>query len=242
MRVSRFYTSASLAADSELTLDADVGHYIARVLRLRVGDPLVLFNGDGSDYSAEITDINRQVVSVLINTQLFLHNESAFHIHLAQGVSKGDRMDFALQKSVELGVSEITPVVTQRCVVNLSQARWEKKHEQWQKIIISACEQSGRNIIPTLNPVVTLAKWLQQPTNAQKIVLSPNASQYMSHISKPINGVRLLIGPEGGLSEQEVYTCEQTGFFLANLGPRVLRTETAALASISILQSLFGDL
>lgn len=242
MRVSRFYTSVHLSTDCEIKLENDVSHYIARVLRLKAGDPIILFNGNGCDYPSEILEVNKQHVIALVNSQLSLHNESPLNIHLAQGVSKGDRMDFALQKSVELGVSEITPVITERCVVKLSKERWQKKHEQWQKIVISACEQSNRNVIPKLNPPVELSTWQRETSDATKVVLSPKSSKYLSHIAKPTKGIRLLIGPEGGLSDQEIYTCEQTGFFAANLGPRILRTETAALTTIAILQSLFGDL
>jgi 16S rRNA (uracil1498-N3)-methyltransferase len=242
MRVSRFYTSSHLSVDNEIQLESEVSHYISRVLRLKVGDPLVLFNGNGCDYPAEILELSKNNVLVLVNSQLNLAHESPLHIHLAQGVSKGDRMDFAIQKAVELGVSEITPVITERCVVKMPKERWQKKHEQWKKIIISACEQSNRNVIPVLNPTVELAAWQKQTTDDTKVVLSPKSRQYLSHMTRPNSGVRLLIGPEGGLSEQEVYTCEQTGFFTANMGPRVLRTETAALTSIAILQSLFGDL
>jgi 16S rRNA (uracil1498-N3)-methyltransferase len=242
MRVSRFYTSNHLSVDNEIQLESEVSHYISRVLRLKTGDPLVLFNGDGCDYPAEILELSKNSVLVLVNSQLNLAHESPLHIHLAQGVSKGDRMDFAIQKAVELGVAEITPVITERCVVKMSKERWLKKHEQWKKIIISACEQSNRNVIPVLNPTVELAAWQKQTTEDIKVVLSPKSRQYLSHMARPNRGIRLLIGPEGGLSEQEVYTCEQTGFFAANMGPRILRTETAALTSIAILQSLFGDL
>ena len=203
---------------------------------------MVLFNGDGNDYPSEILAISKTSVLVLVSSQLSLHNESSLNIHLAQGVSKGERMDFAIQKAVELGVSEITPVITERCAVKLSQERWDKKHEQWQKMIISACEQSNRNVLPKLNSAIDLSAWQKQTTDQTKIVLSPRSSQYLSHMSKPQQGVRLLIGPEGGLSDQEIYTCEQTGYFAANMGPRILRTETAALTAIAILQSLFGDL
>lgn len=242
MRISRFYTSNHLSVDAEISLENEVSHYISRVLRLRVGSPIVLFNGDGCDYPSEVLEISKTGVVVLVNSQLNLANESPLHIHLAQGVSKGDRMDFAIQKAVELGVSEITPVITERCAVKISQERWQKKHEQWKKIIISACEQSNRNRLPKLNHVVELSTWQKQTTDDVKVVLAPKSRQYLSQMSRPSNGIRLLIGPEGGLSEQEVYTCEQTGYYSANLGPRILRTETAALTSIAILQSLFGDL
>jgi 16S rRNA (uracil1498-N3)-methyltransferase len=242
MRISRFYTPLAMQVDDEIELDPQLSHYINNVLRLKQSDPIVLFNGDGNEYTADVLSINKKQVIAIVNAQLSMRSESPLNIHLAQGVSKGDRMDFALQKSVELGVSEISPVITDRCSVKLSAERWQKKHEQWQKIIISACEQSGRNVLPTLNQPITLNRWLGQTTEQQKVMLTPGSSKYMSSLSRPVHGFRLLIGPEGGLSEQEIYTCEQTGFESVNLGPRILRTETAALASISILQALFGDL
>lgn len=242
MRISRFYTPLPLQVDDEIELDPQLSHYINNVLRLKPSDPLVLFNGDGNEYSADVLSVSKKQVIAIVNSQLAMRSESPLKIHLAQGVSKGDRMDFALQKSVELGVSEITPVITERCAVKLSSERWQKKHEQWLKIIISACEQSGRNVLPTLHQPIALNKWLGQSTEQQKVMLTPGSQQYMSSLQRPVQGFRLLIGPEGGLSEQEVYTCEQTGFESVNLGPRILRTETAALASISILQALFGDL
>ncbi|MBF7072004.1 16S rRNA (uracil(1498)-N(3))-methyltransferase [Glaciecola sp. MH2013] len=242
MRISRFYTNTPLYVDSEIEFNKQLAHYVSTVLRLKQGDPVVLFNGDGNEYSAEILVTNKKQTIALVNTQLSIRSESPLQIHLAQGVSKGDRMDFALQKSVELGVSEITPVITERCSVKLSEERWAKKHEQWQKIVISACEQSGRNVIPTLHEPINLSSWIGQSTEQAKIILSPSATTYLSSLKRNQHGFRLLIGPEGGLSEQEIYTCEQTGFQSANLGPRVLRTETAALASIAIIQAIFGDL
>jgi 16S rRNA (uracil1498-N3)-methyltransferase len=242
MRISRFYTPMPMRVDDEIELDPQLSHYINNVLRLKQSDPIVLFNGDGNEYTADILSISKKQVVAIVNSQLSMRSESPLNIHLAQGVSKGDRMDFVLQKSVELGVSEITPVITERCAVKLSTERWQKKTEQWQKIIISACEQSGRNVLPILHQPIALNKWLGQTTEQQKVILTPGSSKYMSSLSRPVQGFRLLIGPEGGLSEQEIYTSEQTGFESVNLGPRILRTETAALASISILQALFGDL
>lgn len=242
MRIPRFYTPLSLQVDDEIELEPQLSHYINNVLRLKPSDPIVLFNGDGNEYSSDVLSISKKQVVAIVSSQLSMRSESPLNIHLAQGVSKGDRMDFALQKSVELGVSQITPVITERCAVKLSTERWQKKHEQWQKIVISACEQSGRNVLPVLHKPITLNLWLGQTTEQQKVMLTPGSSKYMSDLSRSSHGFRLLIGPEGGLTDQEVYTSEQTGFEAVNLGPRILRTETAALASISILQALFGDL
>ena len=242
MRIPRFYCDCSLSPEQDLVLDAELAHYMHNVLRLSPHQAIVLFNGDGNDYSAEILEISKRKVVVQVDAQISVSNESPLHIHLAQGVSKGDRMEVAIQKSVELGVTEITPVITERCAVKLDTARWEKKHQQWQKIVIAACEQSGRTILPKLHFATPLNKWISQGNEQSKLILSPKAEKYIDYLSPTSYGFRLLIGPEGGLSEQEVYTCEQLGFESVNMGPRVLRTETAALASIAILQSRFGDL
>ena len=242
MRISRFYIDQSLQVDSEVTFSTQLSHYVANVLRLKNGDPIVLFNGDGNEYSSEVLATSKKATTAIVNSQLSIRSESPLNIHLAQGVSKGDRMDFAIQKSVELGVTEITPVITERCTVKLSEERWAKKHEQWQKIVIAACEQSGRNVLPTLHSPIPLARWISQTTEQAKVILAPTATTYLSSLKRNQHGFRLLIGPEGGLSDQEIYTCEQTGFQSTNIGPRVLRTETAALASIAIIQALFGDM
>jgi 16S rRNA (uracil1498-N3)-methyltransferase len=242
MRIPRFYTSQPLQVDDEITLEESVSHYISTVLRLRENTPIVLFNGNGADYTADILLPHKKHTTAIINAQISLNVESPLKIHLAQGVSKGDRMDFALQKSVELGVSEITPVITEFCNVKLSQERWEKKHEQWQKIIISACEQSQRNCIPILHPALTFSQFIKVSTTKKRIILAPGSQTYLSGLARHAQGFQLLVGPEGGFSEQEVYTAEQIGYTPVNMGPRILRTETAAMTSISVLQALHGDL
>ena len=147
-----------------------------------------------------------------------------------------------MQKATELGVTHITPLITERCAVKLDEKRWEKKQQQWQKIIQGACEQSGRNTLPILNPPRSLASWLAESTTQTRLVLSPGSQQKLSQLTANSQGFRLLIGPEGGLSESEVHQAEETGFTGCSLGPRILRTETAALASVSVLQATFGDL
>lgn len=242
MRIPRFFFHGDLIIDSNIELPSELAHYMANVLRLKVGTPIVLFNGNGSDYPAEIVDIQKRKASVLINAQISLCVESPLHLHLGQGVSKGDRMDIALQKAVELGVTEITPVITENCNVKLDEERWQKKHIAWQKLIISACEQSQRNVIPTLHRAANIQQWLGQSSSLNKIILAPGSKTYLSGLARPQKGFRLLIGPEGGLSEQEVYTAQQVGYTAVNIGSRILRTETAAIASLSILQALHGDL
>ncbi len=241
MRIPRIYYPSTIPLEEEFTLTEDAGHHIATVLRLKPNRPIVLFNGDGNEYSAQIISIARKKVIVEADACLSIAKESPLHLHLGQGVSKGDRMDTVLQKSVELGVSEITPILTERCTVKLDESRWDKKLQQWQKIIIGACEQSGRNIVPMLNTPITLNQWLASPTNTTRLVLAPGASHRL--IQQPYNthGYRLLIGPEGGLSEAEIHLANENGYQSVSLGPRILRTETAAITSLSILQAQHGD-
>ncbi|MBN7818327.1 16S rRNA (uracil(1498)-N(3))-methyltransferase [Bowmanella yangjiangensis] len=242
MQIPRIYCPGLLAVEQTLQLDKDAANHVGNVLRLREGHPLVLFNGDGNEYPATLHKVEKRAVWVQVDAKLQMGCESPLRIHLGQGISKGERMDFVLQKSVELGVTEITPLITERCVVRLDEQRWQKKHQQWQKIIQSACEQCGRNILPTLHPVTALSPWLQQSTNELRLTLDPRAEKRMADLTLPTQGVRLLIGPEGGFADQELYLTEQGGFKSVLLGPRVLRTETAALTAIANLQGRFGDL
>jgi 16S rRNA (uracil1498-N3)-methyltransferase len=242
MRIPRFYTEQSLQVDNEVILDDTLSHYICTVLRLKEDSPVILFNGNGSDYPAQILRPHKKNTLVLVDAQISLHVESPLAIHLAQGVSKGDRMDFALQKAVELGVAEITPVITEYCNVKLSEERWIKKHEQWHKLIVSACEQCQRNRIPILHPPITFSKLMSKQTPMKKLILAPGSQTYLSGLARSVQGFQLLIGPEGGFSEQEIYTAEQIAYTSVNMGPRILRTETAAAASIAVLQAMHGDL
>lgn len=242
MRIPRLYHPGNIPLDEEFLLNDDAAHHVATVLRLKANHPVVLFNGDGNEYSAQIIAVNRKQVVIEADACLTIGKESPLPIHLGQGVSKGDRMDTVLQKSVELGVTEITPVLTQRCAVKLDEKRWEKKIQQWQKIITGACEQCGRNVVPVLNAPVTLNQWLASPTQAVRLTLAPGADSPLVKTPYSTKGYRLLIGPEGGLSEQEIHQANESGYTSVSLGPRILRTETAALAAITILQSQHGDL
>ena len=242
MRIPRFFIDEPLLIDSAIDLPSELGHYLSNVLRLRIGAPIVLFNGNGNDYPSEVLDIHKRKTSVLVNAQISLSVESPLHLHLGQGVSKGERMEIALQKAVELGVTEISPIITENCNVKLDQERWFKKHASWQKLVIAACEQSQRNVIPKLYLPITMQQWLGQSSDLEKVILVPGANKYLSGLNKPQKGFRIIIGPEGGLSEQEVYTATQTGYMPVNIGSRILRTETAAIASLAILQSYFGDI
>jgi 16S rRNA (uracil1498-N3)-methyltransferase len=242
MRISRFFHPELLSVDEHIILADDATNHLANVLRAKVGQALVMFNGDGAEYSAHIIDITKRKVIVCIDTKLSLSVESPLTIHLGQGISRGDRMDWVIQKAVELGVSEITPLITERCGVKLSSDRWLKKHEQWHKLVIAACEQCGRNMLPKLNPPLEFQYWISQSTEQLRLTLHPRAETSFRHIRVSNKGVRLLIGPEGGFSEQEIYQTEESGFQTIQMGPRVLRTETAAVAAIAALQAIHGDL
>ncbi|MEW9797194.1 16S rRNA (uracil(1498)-N(3))-methyltransferase [Alteromonas sp. CYL-A6] len=242
MRIPRIFHPANIPLDTPFLLSDDAAHHVATVLRLKAGHPIVLFNGDGNEYSGSISDVARRQVTVEADACLSLQKESPLPLHLGQGVSKGDRMDTVLQKSVELGVTEITPLLTERCAVKLDEKRWEKKRQQWQKIIIGACEQSGRNRLPILHAPIALNQWLAESTLSTRLVLAPGAQQSLSSQRYNTHGYRLLIGPEGGLSDAEIHQAAEAGFNSVGLGPRILRTETAAISAISILQAVHGDL
>lgn len=203
---------------------------------------LTLFNGDGADYDAQILRINKNEVAVKIIDARTVERESPLHVTLAQAISSGERMEFTLQKAVELGVSHIQPIAAERSVVKLSGERAEKRREHWQNIVISACEQSGRAFIPSVSPNLSLTDWLgQRDEFSMKLLLSPKADLTLHQLQKPDGKICLLIGCEGGLSEQEQQNAELCGFKPVRLGRRVLRTETAAMAALAAMQTLWGD-
>jgi 16S rRNA (uracil1498-N3)-methyltransferase len=241
MRVSRIYQSSPLDVGMTVILDKHKSHYISHVLRLKTNDELIVFNGRGGEYSASIKAIEKHQVIVKVGDYSDVDLESPLHIHLAQGISRGERMDFALQKAVELGVKEITPLVTQRCNVKLSKEREENRMAHWRGIIESACEQSGRNKIPLLHEPTELRVWIMQQSDDLKLVLNHRAAKKLADVDGQINQIRLLIGPEGGLNAEEIAQAEQFNFCSVQLGSRVLRTETAALAAICCLQMRWGD-
>ena len=184
----------------------------------------------------------RKNVTVNVSERIERSSESPLDLHLGQVISRGDKMEFTIQKSVELGVNTITPLISERCGVKLDTKRFEKKLAQWQKIAIAACEQCGRNTVPVIRPIMQLEEWCSEPSEALKLNLHPRAKYSINTLPEPINKVRLLIGPEGGLSAEEIGMTEQYKFEETLLGPRVLRTETAALTAITALQVRFGDL
>ncbi|MGL4577746.1 MAG: 16S rRNA (uracil(1498)-N(3))-methyltransferase [Shewanella xiamenensis] len=242
MRVPRIYQPQPLAVNQQLNLDEDGAAHIGKVLRMGSGEQISLFNGDGNDYLAEIVDAGKKSVTVKVLSCEANPSESPLNLHLGQVISRGDRMEFTIQKSVELGVNTITPLFSDRCGVKLTGERLEKKIQQWQKIVISACEQSGRSQVPIVRPAMELQEWCSEPTSALKLNLHPRAAHGINGLDLSHTRVRLLIGPEGGLSAEEIAMTETYQFTDVLLGPRVLRTETASLTAITALQLRFGDL
>ena len=243
MRIPRIYHPESLEYQTQCQLSEDAANHVGRVLRMVEGEQLELFDGSNHIYPAIITESNKKSVKVNILGRELSNKESNLKIHLGQVISRGERMEFTIQKSVELGVNVITPLWSERCGVKLDGERMDKKIQQWQKIIIAACEQCGRNVVPEIRPLMKLQDWCAEDDGALKLNLHPRAQHSIKTLPMiPKDGVRLLIGSEGGLSEQEIVQTQQNGFTEILLGKRVLRTETASLAAISALQIYFGDL
>ena len=243
MRIARVFLARPLHSGMEVTLDKNAYRHTVQVLRLRTGQAITLFNGDGADYPATLS-VGPRSASALITGISALSPESPLNITLVQAISRGERMDFTLQKSVELGVHCIQPVLTERTVVKLDAKRRKNRTDHWQAIIISACEQSGRNRVPTLKEPLTLTDYFNDALieSQTRLVLSPTASLSMSELSLEKGlAADLLIGPEGGLSDDEIEKAISHQFRPIRMGPRILRTETAALAAISVLQSRSGD-
>jgi len=241
MRNPRFYEPQPLTIANEVTLQDDATQHI-RVLRLKEKTNITLFNGQGGQYSATLVDVQKRTCTARIETFQQTDNESPLHLHLGQVISRGDRMEFVIQKAVELGVNEITPLISERCGVKVNAERMQKKQQQWQKIAIAACEQSGRNIVPIIHPTKQLQTWCEEEDCAIKLTLHPRAKYSINTLPEDIDNIRLLIGPEGGFSDEEMNLTESLKFTETLLGPRILRTETAALTAITALQCRFGDL
>ncbi len=241
MRISRLFTDQPLAPDAEVELEARTGHYLQRVLRLRPGDALVLFNGDGSDYAAEYVGGPKAKVRVRVNARLPASAESPLPLVLVQAVGKGDRMDYSLQKATELGVAAIQPLFTERTEVRLDGSRLERREAHWRGVIVAACEQSGRAKLPELRAAVSLEAWLEPPFDGLRVVLAPGADRPLAGVNPGQEGVDVVVGPEGGFSEREREVMERRGCVSVSLGPRVLRTETAGPAALAVLQAVAGD-
>jgi 16S rRNA (uracil1498-N3)-methyltransferase len=238
MRLSRFFIDAPLSIGDHELPEAQA-HYISRVLRMAEGDAVQMFDGSGHEFRGSLKEVGKKRVTVQIDEQFAGQIESPLHIHLGQGLSRGERMDWAIQKATELGVNEITPIFSERCEVRLKDERADKRLLHWRQVAISACEQCGRSRVPVIHPPVLLADWIRQTEADLKLVLHPVAEPLVSH-AKPTT-LAFLIGPEGGLTDAEVEQAKGNGFHAARLGPRVLRTETAPVVALAVAQQLWGD-
>ena len=243
MSAPRFYCPVSLPSSGLFELPPNAAHHAHRVLRLRVDDAVQIFDGEGNACNAVINSISGKHVNIQIIKTCPAQAQSPLHIVLAQAMSSSDKMDWVIQKATELGATEVQPVQTQRSVAKLSQERVEKRTEHWRGVVIAACEQSGRNDLMQVHAPVEFSHWLANVRNmpGSKFILLPDGAVALHAQSKPQDIVTLLIGPEGGFTPDEAIMAKQAGFIPVLLGPRVLRTETAALAGISALQTLWGD-
>ncbi|MBV8403240.1 MAG: 16S rRNA (uracil(1498)-N(3))-methyltransferase [Gammaproteobacteria bacterium] len=251
MRLTRVFVDAPLGPGEHVTLSGGAGTHLARVLRLRPGDACVLFNGRGGEYSAVIDGIRGASVLAVVGAHCDAERESPLALTLAQGVSRGERMDLVVQKATELGVTRIAPLLCERSVVRLDEQQARRRREHWQAIAIGACEQSGRNRVPEVLAPMPLPEFLRESSDdaspsgaagALRIVLSPAGTTRLPALPRPAPAVTVLIGPEGGLAESEHQSAAAAGFLALRMGPRILRTETAAIAALALLQRELGDL
>lgn len=244
MRHIRIFADQPLSIDQDIILGADATEHVARVLRMREGDAVVLFNGDGRDFPSTLTVCSRREVHARVDAAVPGIVDSALPLVLAQAVVRGNKMDLVIQKAVELGVHTLVPVLTERCTIELDARRAERRRQHWQSVVISACEQSGRSTVPSIAPLRSLSDWCAQlPTgDALRLALLPGADQRVRDLEPGQGGAMLVVGPEGGLSPMDMETLQDGGFTGLALGPRILRTETAGLAALAALQAMHGDL
>jgi 16S rRNA (uracil1498-N3)-methyltransferase len=243
VRLSRVFVEAPLSGGAAVKLTGTAANHVTRVLRLRVGEELTLFNGTGGEFAARIEAFTASTVTVAVGAERAVERESPLLLTLAQGVSRGERMDLVMQKATELGVTRLVPVLTERSVVRLDASQAERKLAHWRAIAIAACEQSGRNRPPEVSPPQALADFLRAgAASGTRLLLAPAAQLRLPEIPRPVTAVTVLIGPEGGLTHEEQERAVAAGFVGVRLGPRVLRTETAALTALALLQQEFGDL
>jgi 16S rRNA (uracil1498-N3)-methyltransferase len=245
MRLTRVYVEGPLLAGKRVKLEGGAASHVTRVLRLRVGAALTVFDGTGGEHEASIDKAHGGEVIVAVGARAAIERESPLHLTLAQGVSRGERMDLVVQKATELGVTELVPVLTERSVVKLTAQQSDRKVNHWRAIAIAACEQCGRNRLPSVAAPVALRDFLGgDAACGTRLLLSPGGTASLGDLPRPPAGagVTVLIGPEGGLTDEEEQSALAAGFTSVRLGPRVLRTETAAIAALTLLQRQFGDL
>ena len=245
MTAPRFYCPVPLSVGACVDLPENAARHACRVLRLRAGDDLSLFDGAGGEYAARIAEVARERVSVDVLQWRNVECEAPIRLTLVQALQAGEKMDMTMQKAVELGVARIVPVASKRSVVRLDGERAQRRLEHWRGVVASACEQCGRNRVPEVDALSALDRWLSQPANtgALRLMLAPGAAQTLGDLAPPLPGgdVELLIGAEGGLAPQEVELAAAAGYLSVRLGPRILRTETAGLAALAAIQCLWGD-
>lgn len=238
----RLYLPGDIPAHGVCVVPAEQSHHLAHVLRLAAGDAVIAFDGRGQEYPATIERIGKSGVTLSVGDPRAVDRESPLDVTLAQGLSSGDRMDYTVQKAVELGVRAIQPLASERSVVRLDRDRAAKRVAHWQAVVVAACEQCGRNRVPQVLPVAALDAWLATvPADAVRLTLTPGASVRLTALERPRGALILLAGPEGGLSAREHESAVMMGFTPVRLGPRVLRTETAAVAALAAMQTLWGD-
>jgi 16S rRNA (uracil1498-N3)-methyltransferase len=244
MRLTRVYVAAPITAGKSLVVEGSAANHITRVLRLRSGDALTVFDGTGGEFGARVEEFRKESVVVAVEAHRALDRESPLSLTLAQGISRGERMDWIIQKATELGASRITPVFTKRSVVRLDERQAERKLQHWRAIAVAACEQCGRNRVPELPTPIEFFDLLAAPATPghTRLLLSPSGDLRIDDLKDVGKGITVLIGPEGGLEDVEQETAVTAGFRPVRLGPRVLRTETAAIAALTIIQRYFGDL
>lgn len=240
MRVSRLYVGASLNVGSRIELDDDAAHYVRSVLRLKQGETIVLFNGQGGEYRSRFSEVSRKCVRLEIETFIDRDVESPLRVTLGMGISRGDRMDWAVQKAVELGVNHLTPLITERCVAKLNDDKKQQRLQHWQHIVQHAAEQSGRTRLPVMTGIAALTEWVERQRDL-RVFLDPYAEQTLADCRPENRHVTLLSGPEGGFSDGERQLAKAAGFIPVRLGARILRTETAVLSALSAVQTLWGD-
>ena len=242
MHIPRILLQNQLVTGDILVLDEQPAHHIRRVLRLRSGDTLRVFDGQGTEHEAMLHTINRTQVKVEIGGKIVSAPEPPHAVTLAQGIPRGDRMDFTLQKAVELGISAVQPIWMQRSRKKPDDKRLQKRLCHWHGVLVSACEQSGRATLPKLLPPADYRSWLgSRQVDGLQIMLDPGGEYTLPELKRPLSRIMLLVGPEGGISGEEAVLATQSGFLGVRLGPRILRTETAAMAALAAMQALWGD-
>lgn len=239
--IPRVHVEGPLTTGDGLRIEGDKAHHLRNVLRLRAGDEAILFDGGGGEYKATVADIGRGLVNLTVGRHLLPHRESPLRLELAQGIARGDRMDFAVAKAVELGVNAIRPLITDKGQVRLAEERLGRKLSHWRRVAESAAEQSGRERVPEVREPMPLGDWLGIAPGTTRLVLDPTADNGPAALPRATDAC-LLIGPESGLSSAELEAAHDAGFTPVRLGPRVLRTETAGPAALAILQALWGDM